>query len=308
MGIAILMRYRSPKILLPPFSRPIFGAAFFISKKVIDIKKLLKWFGSKAKLLDTLTRKMPKTYNAFYEPFVGSGAFIFNQEPRNGYINDLNTALVNVYRQLKNDPDNLIDKLLDMDSIACNSDRYYELRRKYNQKLKANNYDAETAALLLYLNKHCFSGLYRVNKKGEFNAAWNHRIKPDPLDTENLMAIGKYLSDNDITIENEDFERFADKAQPRDFVYFDSPYVPETKTANFVGYTSAGFSLEDQKRLAELFQRLTERKVFCMLSNSDTEITRSLYADFHIDKVYVSRSIGGTKNKNIGYEIIVTNY
>lgn len=122
------------------------------------------------------------------------------------------------------------------------------------------------------------------------------------------MAIGKYLSDNDITIANEDFERFADKAQPGDFVYFDSPYVPETKTANFVGYTSTGFSLEDQKRLASLFQRLTERKVFCMLSNSDTEITRSLYADYRIDKVYVGRSIGGTSNKNIGYEIIVTNY
>lgn len=150
--------------------------------------------------------------------------------------------------------------------------------------------------------------MYRVNKKGEFNAAWNHRIKPDPLDIENLMAIGKYLSDNDITIANEDFERFADKAQPGDFVYFDSPYVPETKTANFVGYTSTGFSLEDQKRLASLFQRLTERKVFCMLSNSDTEITRSLYADYRIDKVYVGRSIGGTSNKNIGYEIIVTNY
>lgn len=275
---------------------------------MISIKKLLKWFGSKAKLLDTLTSKMPPTYNAFYEPFVGSGALIFNQEPHHGYINDLNTALVNVYIQLKNDPDQLINELLDMDSFTCNSDRYYDLRRQYNEKLKTNNYDVETAALLLYLNKHCFSGLYRVNKKGEFNAAWNHRIKPDPLDIENLMAIGKYLSDNDITIANEDFERFANKAQPGDFVYFDSPYVPETKTANFVGYTSTGFSLEDQKRLASLFQRLTERKVFCMLSNSDTEITRSLYADYRIDKVYVSRSIGGISNKNIGYEIIVTNY
>lgn len=251
---------------------------------------------------------MPPTYNAFYEPFVGSGALIFNQEPHHGYINDLNTALVNVYIQLKNDPDNLINELLNLDSFTCNSDRYYELRRKYNEKLKANNYDVETAALLLYLNKHCFSGLYRVNKKGEFNAAWNHKTKPDPLDTENLMAIGKYLSDNDITIANEDFASFANKAQQGDFVYFDSPYVPETKTANFVGYTSAGFSLEDQERLVALFKRLTERKVFCMLSNSDTAITRSLYADYRIDKIYVSRSIGGTSNKKIGYEIIVTNY
>ena len=259
-------------------------------------------------MLDTLISKMPKAYNAFYEPFVGSGAFIFNQEPRHGYINDLNSALVNVYRQLKDDPDKLIDELFDLDSFVCDGDRYYKLRRKYNQKLKANNYDVETAALLLYLNKHCFSDLYRVNKKGEFNAAWNHRIKPDPLDTENLKAIGKYLSDNDITIANEDFERFANKAKPGDFVYFDSPYVPESATANFVGYTSTGFSLEDQKRLAELFKRLTERKVFCMLSNSDTDITRSLYTNYRIDKVYVSRNIGGISNKKIGYEIIVRNY
>lgn len=122
------------------------------------------------------------------------------------------------------------------------------------------------------------------------------------------MAIGKYLSDNDITIANEDFERFANKARPGDFVYFDSPYVPESATANFVGYTSTGFSLEDQKRLAELFKRLTERKVFCMLSNSDTDITRGLYTNYRIDKVYVSRNIGGISNKKIGYEIIVRNY
>ena len=228
----------------------------------------VKWAGGKKQLLDRLEPRMPETYERYYEPFIGGGALLLDVQPELAIINDTNEQLLNVYRQLKLDAEAVINAVNVLDADSCDTARYLATREKYNAKIKAHELDAECAALMIWINKHCFNGLYRVNSKGLFNVPYNNKATGVSIDATNLRNIGLYLQSRDIEIRQGDFEDACMDVAPGDFVYFDSPYVPISETANFTDYTKDGFSLEDHKRLAALYKKLAAQGTKVMLRNN----------------------------------------
>ena len=268
----------------------------------------VKWAGGKKQLLDRLESRMPATYERYYEPFIGGGALFLDVQPELAIINDTNEQLLNVYRQLKLDAEAVINAVNVLDADSCDTARYLATREKYNAKIKAHELDAECAALMIWINKHCFNGLYRVNSKGLFNVPYNNKATGVSIDATNLRNIGLYLQSRDIEIRQGDFEDACMDVAPGDFVYFDSPYVPISETANFTDYTKDGFSLEDHKRLAALYRKLAAQGTKVMLSNHNVPLVHELYIGFTIEEVDVRRAINRNAAKRSGKEVIITNY
>lgn len=274
----------------------------------LRINPFIKWVGGKRQLLKILREHMPKTYGRYYEPFIGGGALLLDVQPKNAVINDVNKQLLNVYRQLKTDAEAVISILRELDSVECDKEHYLKKRAEYNKKIAAHILDTECAALTIWINKHCFNGLYRVNSKGLFNVPYNNKIGGVSMNEENLRTIGLYLNSGNIEIREGDFEAACADAKAGDFVYFDSPYIPVSKTANFTDYTKDGFSYEDHCRLAELSKRLDDAGVKIMLSNNDVDLVYELYDGFKIEGVDVKRAINRDASKRTGKEVIITNY
>lgn len=268
----------------------------------------VKWAGGKKQLLDRLEPRMPETYERYYEPFIGGGALLLDVQPELAIINDTNEQLLNVYRQLKLDAEAVINAVNVLDADSCDTACYLATREKYNAKIKAHELDAECAALMIWINKHCFNGLYRVNSKGLFNVPYNNKATGVSIDATNLRNIGLYLQSRDIEIRQGDFEDACMDVAPGDFVYFDSPYVPISETANFTDYTKDGFSLEDHKRLAALYKKLAAQGTKVMLSNHNVPLVHELYSGFTIEEVDVRRAINRDAAKRSGKEVIITNY
>ena len=268
----------------------------------------VKWAGGKKQLLDRLESRMPATYERYYEPFIGGGALFLDVQPELAIINDTNEQLLNVYQQLKIDTEAVINAVNVLDADPCDTARYLAIREKYNAKIKAHELDAECAALMIWINKHCFNGLYRVNSKGLFNVPYNNKSDGVSIDATNLRNIGLYLQSRDIEIRQGDFEDACMDVAPGDFVYFDSPYVPISETANFTDYTKDGFSLEDHKRLAALYKKLAAQGTKVMLSNHNVPLVHELYSGFTIEEVDVRRAINRDAAKRSGKEVIITNY
>ena len=182
------------------------------------------------------------------------------------------------------------------------------MSENYNKKISSNTFDAECAALMIWINKHCFNGLYRVNGKGLFNVPYNNKINGKSIDENNIMLISSYLKTSDISINCLDFEDFCKDIKTDDFVYFDSPYIPESDTANFTDYTKTGFSLSDHERLAALFKRLDKIGAKLLLSNNDVPMIYDLYKDYNIKSIDVKRMINRNASKRIGKEVLISNY
>lgn len=273
-----------------------------------NLKPFVKWAGGKRQLLSRLQEKMPDKYNCYYEPFVGGGALFLSLAPKKAVINDVNVQLINVYRQLKKDAESLIALIKDFDSMPCDKEYYLQMRERYNGKIKNQELDTECAALTIWINKHCFNGLYRVNSKGLFNVPYNNKESGPSMDEDNLRNIGKYLQDNDIDIRVGDFEQVCGDIKPDDFVYFDSPYVPVSKTASFTDYTKDGFTYEDHCRLARIYKELSNKGVKSMLSNHNVDLVHQLYSNFNIEPISVKRAINSDASKRVGKEVIITNY
>ncbi|MBD5487204.1 MAG: DNA adenine methylase [Lachnospiraceae bacterium] len=268
----------------------------------------VKWAGGKNQLLDKLHNRVPNSYGTYYEPFIGGGALLLNERPKKAIISDVNEQLINIYLQLKADPRAVIREVKRLDEGICDKDYYLVTREAYNKKIQAHELDAECAALMIWINKHCFNGLYRVNGKGLFNVPYNNKQTGNSIDEANLMSIGYFLKNSNVDILCQDFEITCDSAQAGDFVYFDSPYIPVSETANFTDYTKDGFTYEDHVRLAELYKRLADRGVKVMLSNHDVPLVYELYDGFKIENVDVRRSINSDAKKRVGKEVIITNY
>lgn len=273
-----------------------------------QLKPFVKWAGGKTQLLENLCDRMPSSYGTYYEPFVGAGAFFLYLAPETAVINDTNSQLINIYRQLLTDAGTVISKINSLDAIPTDKERYYALRKQFNEKLLNNDADADTAALMIWINKHCFNGLYRVNRKGEFNVPYNNKEVGKSIDENNLISIGRYLSSNNVEIRNVDFVVACSDVNRNDFVYFDSPYVPAGDTANFTSYTKKDFNLEDHVRLSELFRELDKKGVNVMLSNNDVPLVHELYKGFNIQSLQVKRAINRDSSKRQGTEVIITNY
>lgn len=268
----------------------------------------VKWAGGKKQLLTKLRARMPETYNRYFEPFIGSGALLFDVQPEHAVINDTNGQLLNVYRNLKADPEAVITEVAILDSEPCDNERYLKTRERYNSKIQREELDAECAALMIWVNKHCFNGLYRVNSKGLFNVPYNNKVDGVSVNATNLRNIGKFLKQCDVEIREGDFEKACFDVCAGDFVYFDSPYIPVSKTANFTDYTKDGFTFEDHKRLAALFYRLDQKGAKIMLSNHNVPLIYELYGKYNITPVDVRRAINRDASKRMGKEVIITNY
>lgn len=277
-------------------------------KNISKLSPVLKWAGGKTQLLDAITERMPKKYNRYFEPFIGGSAVLFAVEPEKAFINDINEQLVNLYKQIKKSPNEVLKYLNKLDNKTCNENMYYSIRDKYNEKIKNKELDTECAALMIWINKHCFNGLYRVNGKGLFNVPYNKKVTGKSVDSNNISAIGNYFKKCNIEISCKDFEDFCKDVKKNDFVYFDSPYLPESKTAKFTDYTKDGFSQKDHERLATLFKRLDKLGAKVMLSNNDVDEVYKLYKGYNIKSISVKRMINSNANKRTGKEVLITNY
>ena len=269
---------------------------------------VLKWAGGKTQLLGAIMTRLPKDYNRYYEPFIGSGAVFLAINPPNAVISDTNEQLINLYNCLKTDVKSVIAVVNELDETVCDKDFYYSIRERYNKKIANHALDHECAALMIWINKHCFNGLYRVNGKGTFNVPYNNRIAGNSIDDVNLMRISEYLRGAEVQISCSDFEDACKKVKENDFVYFDSPYVPQSETADFTDYTKDGFSLRDHERLADLFRRLDRIGAKVMLSNNDVQLVHELYSGYEIQHLDVRRMINSNASRRKGREVLITNY
>lgn len=273
-----------------------------------SVTPFVKWAGGKRQLIPQIRERMPEKYNRYYEPFVGGGAVTFEFLPKKAVINDINTALVNAYRQIRNTPQEFLGEVSKIDDLMWEDGKayYYEMRQRYNDKFMKNELDPELAALFVFLNKHCFNGLYRVNGKGLFNVPYNNS-RNKSCDRESILSASEYL--NKIEILDGDFQKACEQAKEGDFVFIDSPYAPLNPTS-FESYTKEGFDIESHQRLAKLYDELTERGCHCMLTNHNTELINELYGNkgYKIDVVSVKRMINSDASNRKGEEVIICNY
>lgn len=270
----------------------------------------VKWAGGKRQILNQIKDNLPKNFNAYFEPFVGDGAVFFDLVPKAATINDVNQELLSIYTCLK-DKELYTLMLNQLDEYEKNhSEEYFYEIRKMDQLPR---FELEPiwkrAARAVYLNKACFNGLYRVNSKGYFNVPSAKKEKIKTYDLENMKEIHNYLVNNEITILTGDFVEATRFAKAGDFVYFDPPYDTFEEKDSFTSYSKFDFNKEDQKRLADCFKDLSNRGVYCMLSNHNTPYIHSLYSDFNIKIIKARRMINSNPNgRGVVEEVLITNY
>ena len=276
-------------------------------RKNVLVAPVVKWVGGKRQLIDDLTPLFPKKITAYCEPFVGGGAVLFSLQPKIAYVNDINAELINIYEVIRDDVDALIAAL----NEHKNEEKYfYSIRdwdrdsETYRQRSKV-----QRAARIIYLNKTCYNGLFRVNNAGEFNAPYGHYKKPNIVSAPTLRAVSNYFQSTQLTFTNTDYAEVLSNVSKGTFVYLDPPYDPVSDTANFTGYTRGGFDRTEQVRLRECCDELTRRKIKFMLSNSATEFIREQYADYDITPVRAKRAINSNASKR-GHvdEVVIRNY
>jgi len=272
------------------------------------IQPFLKWAGGKRQLLPEIRKHIPQEFNHYYEPFVGAGAVLFDLEPNKAIINDVNSELINVYKVIKNNIEELIE---DLKKHKNEPDYFYEIRGMDRTKEYKQLSPVKKASRLIYLNKTCFNGLFRVNSRGEFNVPFGKYKNPKIVNEEILRATNIYFNNNQISILNTDFTKAVSNAQKGDFVYFDPPYDPLTETSSFTSYSLNGFNKDDQERLRDTFLELHNRGCYVLLSNSDTEFIKEIYdhPNIKIEKVYANRNINskGSGRGKIS-EVLIRNY
>lgn len=270
----------------------------------------VKWAGGKAQLLDKLVALMPKEYNHYFEPFIGGGALLFHVVPKEFTINDFNSELVQAYRCFSNpsDTEKLIERLK-FHQENHSEEHYYEVRSmdKSPDFLSLPIY--ERAARMIYLNKACFNGLYRVNSKGFFNVPSGKKKSVVCYEEKNIQKITDFFGESKSKILNGDFEKAVADAKKGDFVYFDPPYDTWENKDSFTSYAKNPFGKDEQRRLADCFKYLSDKGVYAMLSNHNTDSIRELYKGFNIHVVEAKRMINSKADgrRNVE-EVIITNY
>jgi DNA adenine methylase len=264
------------------------------------VKPFVKWAGGKRQTIQEIKKRMPEKYNRYLEPFLGGGAVFFSLNFKSAVIGDINEELINTYNIIKNNIKDLIDSLK---KHYYDKEYYYEIRALNPQKLD----EIERAGRFIFLNRTCFNGLYRVNKKGLFNVPFGRYKSPLICDEKNLKLVSKKLKS--VEIKCGDYKEIVSCAQKNDFIYFDPPYMPLTETSNFVNYNKNGFSKTDQIELRDLFAALSNKGVFCLLSNSYTEEIINLYSEFNIDTIKAYRNINSrVEGRGKIKEVVIKNY
>mgnify|MGYP001035666383 CR=1 FL=1 len=249
----------------------------------------LKWAGGKTKLLQHILPALPSRIDTYYEPFLGGGAVFFalakEKRFRRAKLSDWNMELVDLYRSLRDDVEGVLQALEPWVDRVRDPEAFYALRARDPWQMCA----AERAARFIFLNKTCFNGLYRVNRKGQFNVPFGRYARPKVRDPEKLRAAHRALQG--VEIEQADFEVAVRDARRGDAIYLDPPYVPLSRTASFTSYTKSPFGPMEQERLANVVTAALHRGVSAVLSNSDCDETRALYRDLAFRVVPAPRAI-----------------
>ncbi|WP_082244058.1 DNA adenine methylase [Fenollaria timonensis] len=279
-----------------------------MSNKNIILSPILKWVGGKRQLLNDIRPLIPKKITQYVEPFVGGGAVLFDLQPKNAIINDLNEELINVYLSVRDYPCELIDLLEHYHSLNS-EDYYYSIRELDRSKDYHLMSSIEKAARIIYLNKTCYNGLFRVNQAGQFNAPYGRYKNPNIINKPVILAMNRYFNDNEIKILHGDYKKVLTNLKKGSFVYFDPPYMPLSTSSSFTGYTENGFSEKDQIELKKKCDRLNEEGVKFLLSNSDHTLIKEIYKDYEIITVKARRTINrdGNKRGEIN-ELLIRNY
>ena len=282
------------------------------TKDSVKYQPFVKWAGGKRGLLSQILPLFPNQFNNYLEPFVGGGAVFFELfskgilNDKKIYLFDINSELINTYYVIKSDPKKLIDKL---ENFAKNHTKefYYKVR-EWDRKDNFNDLDPVTkAARFIYLNKTCFNGLYRVNKKGYFNTPIGSYKNPNICDTQTILA-NSFALKNTI-IQNSSFENVIKFAKKGDLVYLDPPYYPLNKTSNFTSYSEFEFLEDKQQKLFDIFYQLDKKGCLVVQSNSDTNFIKNLYANYDIQIVNANRFIN-SKSSGRGKisEVVIRNF
>lgn len=278
----------------------------YLSEKY-HLKPFVKWVGGKRQLLPSLKTLLPKTYDVYVELFVGGGALLFDLCPKKAIVNDINSELINLYKVVRDDVENLIHYATQFtDDREC----YNEVRSwDRNEEFYSNLSDVEKAARILYMNRVCFNGVYRVNSHGYFNVPYGPNKHVRTIDVENLRNVSAYLNDADITFVSKSFEDVKPLISEGSFVYLDPPYDPISKTSAFTTYAKDGFSKNDQIELRKLCDWFNENGIYFMESNSSTEFICEEYNAYQIHVVKAARFINRNGDgRGPVNEVVICNY
>ena len=289
-----------------------------------NCKPFLKWVGGKTQLLNVIREKYPQEIEEYCEPFVGGGAVLFdvlnNYNPKKVLMNDLNQELINTYIQVRDNVNNIINSLLEIQVSYWNMNNeeqksfYYKKRNEFNEYIEKKKYSVEMAVLFLFLNRTCFNGLYRVNKDGKFNVPIGSYKKPIICDVENLRKVSELLKK--VTITCGDYKDCINFINNKTFVYIDPPYRPLNRTSSFTSYSNIEFCDEQQIELSEFVKKISNLGAKVLVSNSDPKNTNpddnffdDLYKSFIINRVSASRMINSdAKKRNKINELLISNY
>lgn len=272
------------------------------------VAPFLKWVGGKRQLIPSIAMHLPKNireYN-YVEPFIGGGAILFYLQPQNAIINDLNQELINVYEVIKNNLDELI---LDLKKHKNESEYFYQIRALDRNNDFENLTPVQRASRIIYLNKTCFNGLYRVNNAGEFNAPFGRYKNPNIINEPTLKAVHKYLNASNMQIFCKDYSEILNGLDKKYFVYLDPPYHPISESSNFTGYVQGGWNIFDQTDLKIACDELDKKGIKFLLSNSSSDFIKDLYRDYKISIVKAHRAINsnGAERGEID-EFLIRNY
>lgn len=278
--------------------------AVVLEKLEKETYPIVKWVGGKRQLMLELLKNMPKSYNRYFEPFIGGGALFFELQPENAYISDMNDELINLYSVVR---DNVYELISDLNKHEVSKEYFLEIRNLDRTDEYKNLSDVQRASRFIYLNRTCFNGLYRVNSQGQFNVPFGNYKKPRIVDEKNLLNCSELLKNTEIKCA--DFSEILTKVKRGDFVYFDPPYVPLNETSSFTSYTKDGFDMDMQFKLREVCDELDSMGVMFMLSNSDTKFVNELYSNYEIKKVFASRAVNANaEGRGKITEVLVRNY
>ncbi|MGB4626481.1 MAG: DNA adenine methylase [Erysipelotrichaceae bacterium] len=278
-------------------------------KKNLVLSPVVKWVGGKRQLLNEIIPMIPKKYSTYYEPFLGGGAVLFNLQPKKAVVNDFNGELINVYNVIRDKPEELVENL--KIHKKNNTSEYFYAIREYDRDtgLYEKLTSVEKAARIIYLNKTCYNGLYRVNSAGHFNTPYGRYKNPNIVNEPVVKAMSKYFNENDITIKNCDFRDALKGVRKGAFVYLDPPYMPISTSSSFTGYTENGFDADMQIELKKVCDKLNEKGIKFLQSNSDCEFIRELYKEYNIKIVKAKRFVNSKGNSRGEInEVLIYNY
>ncbi|NNM02515.1 MAG: DNA adenine methylase [Nitrosopumilus sp.] len=274
-------------------------------------RPFVKWAGGKRQLIPILNENLPKSFGTYFEPFLGGGALLFHilteRKGQKCSISDLNSDLVLTYTTIRDRIDELIL------SLKNHEKNYHKDSKSYYYSVRESNprSEIEKTSRLLFMNRTCFNGLYRVNSKGKFNVPLGRYTNPNIVNEENLRSVSSILQSSKVAIKCRDFESVLRDSRKGDLVYFDPPYQPVSDTANFTSYTNKSFTYEDLNRLADLCMKLDSKGCNVLLSNSDSKDVADMFSSnsWKIKKIQANRSINSNSKKRTGhFELLIKNY